>query len=941
MVGQLALKPLLNIAQNPTHLLRMVTVRPFSVKNDACNKNNLWYSNLTMFVLRFVKSIWLRGFAALMVAGTPLVPAHAQVSKANQILINRGLQIEGLISTYDTFHLSTYSNANYTSVLWSWDPPRPYNSMSVIGPAPGFPWARWVTDETDMPPQGGESPYLSQLVKLQLADEWNLNDDATRTRAVNWFNSVRSNWPNTILSANNYGGQVTDGNLIDFVSRAQPDMIYFDTYPWKSVYDVNAPDHIGPPIAGTPITWYSQLRIYRDISRAFNIPFGSYVQTFHSVEEYYPYNVYRNPSPSELRLNHFGALAFNAKMLLDFVYNNGASSLFNAPGGDSNPNALYYEKADCALRARNFGKALVRLKPIDEATAQWTTSVMFIRGKDPNGTLNPIPINFYAGPGGADANTDWVADRNDPYLRGWTVTNTGTKNNAQPGDVLVAWFKLLDESFDGAGYTNELYFMVVNGLTATNGTAADCSQQVKLNFLDTFSTVELLDSATGVAHAQVLPIVSTRRQLTLDLNGGDAALFKIADSAPFVGVQKAGPPVIGTQPTSRTNLTGTTAIFNVSAFGPDPLTYQWRKNGANLTNGGNVSGAMSSALSLSTVIATNAGTYDVIVTGAGSVTSAPAVLAITTNSPGQLFLYEPFNYSNVGGSVSSNTPANWAYGGTGANDLNVAPANLSYPGLPLSVGNSVTNGGAGLGVRRLIGATVSGGAVYFSALFRINDLGFGTWNGASTQAGALTATNTSTFQLQVMVKSNSPSGYVIGVQKGGTGFTTVFDNTERHIGETLFLVGKYDYTVSPNSVSLWINPPSSSFGASEPAGSLSTTTGTNALPIDEFNMRQNTTVSVPAAMQWDELRVGTTWNQVTPLGPPPALTFLTGWARLANGAFRFDYTNASSSLSVYASTNLTNWLPIGAATLSAQGVFQFIDADATNYPRRFYQLRAP
>ena len=70
-------------------------------------------------------------------------------------------------------------------------------------------------------------------------------------------------------------------------------------------------------------------------------------------------------------------------MLIDFLYNNGSSSLFNPPGGDSNPNALYYEKADCALRARNFGKALVRLKPIDEATAQWTTSVMFVRGKDP------------------------------------------------------------------------------------------------------------------------------------------------------------------------------------------------------------------------------------------------------------------------------------------------------------------------------------------------------------------------------------------------------------------------------------------------------------------------------------------------------------------------------------------------------------------------------
>src|SRR5262249_48342406 len=160
-------------------------------------------------------------------------------------------------------------------------------------------------------------------------------------------------------------------------------------------------------------------------------------------------------------------------------------------------------------------------------------------------------------------------------------------------------------------------------------------------------------------------------------------------------------------PANRTNLVGTTATFSVSAFGPDPLTYQWRKNGANLSNGGNVSGVTSSALSLSSVVATNAATYDVVVTGGGSVTSAPAALVITTNTPGQLFLYEPFDYPNVGSPVSSNTPANWAYGGTGANDLNVAPGNLSYPGLALSLGNSVTNGGAGLGVRRLLGTAVS------------------------------------------------------------------------------------------------------------------------------------------------------------------------------------------------------------------------------------------
>ena len=78
--------------------------------------------------------------------------------------------------------------------------------------------------------------------------------------------------------------------------------------------------------------------------------------------------------------------------------------------------------------------------------------------------------------------------------------------------------------------------MVVNGLTDLTGTAADCSQQIKLNFLDTFSAVELLDPLKGAVQKRVLPLVSKRRQLVLNLNGGDAALFKIANGSPFVGL---------------------------------------------------------------------------------------------------------------------------------------------------------------------------------------------------------------------------------------------------------------------------------------------------------------------------------------------------------------------------------------------------------------------
>ena len=475
---------------------------------------------------------FVRNGLVVALAATAVISGHTQsgstrINKGNLILIDRGLQVQGMVTKDDVFHLSTYSNANYTSIHWLWD-----SNPSLMGAVPGFPWSRWAGDETKVPPLGAESSYLNQLVSLQLGDEWNLNDAAMRNRAVNWFNAIRASFPNTILYMNNYGGQVGDAQLGDFITRARPDMLSFDTYPWRSDYVSRN------PIAGPPTSWYGDLRRYREHARGANIPLASYVQIFHAVQDY-DQKVYRDPSPSELRLDHFGALAFNAKVLIDFTYNTGASFLFTTPGGDSHPTSLLGEKTDINRRARNLGKALVQLKPIDDATSQYTTSLLFLRGKNSGGTPNPVPIGFIADPDAPNSYTDWVANRNDPYLRGWVVTNkAGIKNGGQPGDVIISWFKPIHESFDGPEYTNEIYMMVVNGLTDPTGTDADCLQEIKLNFAfpPWLTGVDLLDPATGQAQNQILPIVNTRRQLVLNLNGGDAVLFKFSDGAPFAGV---------------------------------------------------------------------------------------------------------------------------------------------------------------------------------------------------------------------------------------------------------------------------------------------------------------------------------------------------------------------------------------------------------------------
>ena len=122
-------------------------------------------------------------------------------------------------------------------------------------------------------------------------------------------------------------------------------------------------------------------------------------------------------------------------------------------------------------------------------------------------SFSAIPVGFQndtassANPAGTgQAYTWWELGKNDPYLSGWVVTNKGAiKNNGLLGAAILAWFKPLDESMDGTNHSNEIYMMVVNGLTAADGTAADCLQEIKLNFLNSGA------AASGKKHLNDTP----------------------------------------------------------------------------------------------------------------------------------------------------------------------------------------------------------------------------------------------------------------------------------------------------------------------------------------------------------------------------------------------------------------------------------------------------
>jgi hypothetical protein len=90
-----------------------------------------------------------------------------------------------------------------------------------------------------------------------------------------------------------------------------------------------------------------------------------------------------------------------------------------------------------------------------------------------------------------------------------------------------------------------------------------------------------------------------------------------------------GPPMIVAQPVSRTNNYGTTVNFTVLVAGTPPLTYQWRKDGTDLSGAGTISGSDTTTLTLRSVRLSDAGGYSVVITNlSGGVTSAVASLTI-------------------------------------------------------------------------------------------------------------------------------------------------------------------------------------------------------------------------------------------------------------------------------------------------------------------------
>jgi len=119
----------------------------------------------------------------------------------------------------------------------------------------------------------------------------------------------------------------------------------------------------------------------------------------------------------------------------------------------------------------------------------------------------------------------------------------------------------------------------------------------------------------------------------LDLCRGTAADCN-GDGIPDSCVSPA--PTISQQPVALTVQSGQPAVFTVTASGGTaPLSYQWRRGGSNMTNGGAVSGATTATLTINpTALTDNDASLDCVVSSAcGSRVSNAVVLTVCSSLP--------------------------------------------------------------------------------------------------------------------------------------------------------------------------------------------------------------------------------------------------------------------------------------------------------------------
>jgi len=453
----------------------------------------------------------------------------AGLDLGHQKLIEWGLQLaaEVVPSVIGSFDPVRWSESNLTTV----DLVGAVYPAALMPPAPGMPFSS-SAESADQMRADGYGPYMSMCRSVSIGggESFQLGDPEYRHQIKTGFCSIREDYPWVLVhtiqaspDSSAFGFSATQ--LKDYMADCKPDLLEAWDYPFSGVNP-----------GGSPTTLYSGLEKYRVTALAGNdltgnrpIPTGFYTQLF--IDDLG--NGLYSLSESEIRLNNFALWTFGFKKVIHFIYHWRAAHLpaviFDT-SDTSQPNAKFDQIAETSRQSLNLGSALVQLI---------STDLRMLRGQHNPGAVNNDLPGYEETTGGTPINISTWNSGADPYMTNLTVTNISGKNSGLDGDLFVGYFKPLAAEFTNASHENDIYFMVLNGLSDTAATPAQTQQQIRMDFdfgVSGITNLQRLSRDTGLVETVNLTSDGgSQYHLDLTLDGGTADLFKFNNGGTFVG----------------------------------------------------------------------------------------------------------------------------------------------------------------------------------------------------------------------------------------------------------------------------------------------------------------------------------------------------------------------------------------------------------------------
>jgi hypothetical protein len=245
---------------------------------------------------------------------------------------------------------------------------------------------------------------------------------------------------------------------------------------------------------------------------------------------------------------------------------------------------------------------------------------------------------------------------------------------------------------------------------------------------------------------------------------------------------------------------------------------------------------------------------------------------------------------------------------------------------------------------RMTNALVLSGSIYCSFAYRLDPNSTIPAPGASGGSiGGMCQGNTSTYfapKINIRTNSSAAGAYDMGVFKGGGEVNGAFATNLLFAGQTVFVVARYTFGdgAGDDTCDLWVNPDPSTFGATNPPISSATTvnptlTVDHAAGIDRFFFRQS---SGPSRSYGDEVRVGLTWADVTPVPvATPTLTIVHN----PNDTVTMSWPTAATGYNLESNTNLVSgtWSPVTNSVI-VSGTNSTITVNSTS-ANQFFRLK--